>query len=197
MVEIFSLHGIQCRPFLKDLANLRILVFREFPYLYEGDREYEERYLHDYFASPDSVLVIARDPDLNKIVGASTAMPLRMADPAFQSTVSNARMNPQAIYYFGESVLLREYRGNGIGHRFFDHREAVARNRGFQTTAFCAVNRPHNHPHRPTNHHPHDEFWRKRGYTHHPEIKTCLHWREPGEPAETPHELSFWMRDFP
>ena len=34
------------------------------------------------------------------------------------------------LFYFGESVLLPEYRGQGVGHAFFDHREAQARGVG-------------------------------------------------------------------
>ena len=32
-------------PYLEDVAHLRIAVFREFPYLYDGDPGYEARYL--------------------------------------------------------------------------------------------------------------------------------------------------------
>jgi predicted amidohydrolase len=53
------------------------------------------------------------------------------------------------ICYFGESVLARKYRGQGIGVRFFEGREAHARATGFAVAAFCAVARPEEHPMRP------------------------------------------------
>src|SRR5690606_23143734 len=59
---------------LGEVARLRIEVFRDFPYLYDGDLGYEEEYLRTYVQSPRSVIVLARDGD--RIVGASTAIPL-------------------------------------------------------------------------------------------------------------------------
>jgi len=195
MTEILSFSGQEAVPFLADLARLRIQVFREFPYLYDGSMDDEERYLVDYFSTPESVLVVARDVASGKIVGASTAMPLLTADVAFQAPLVAAGHDVSAIHYFGESVLLAEYRGQGIGHRFFDEREAAAHRTGFATTAFCAVMRPADHPLRPEHYRPHDRFWIKRGYTHHPEIQVALDWKEPDHPIEHKHLLSFWIRE--
>ena len=52
-------------------------------------------------------------------------------------------------FYCGESVLLPDYRGRGVGHRFFDLREAQARKIGRRWCCFCAVIRPDDHPLRP------------------------------------------------
>jgi GNAT superfamily N-acetyltransferase len=192
--EVSTLQGNDAAPFLADLARLRIQVFRKFPYLYEGDFEYEKKYLADYFSTPDSILVIARNVDSGNIVGASTAMALANADEAFQAPLVAAGYEISKIHYFGESVLLPEYRGQGLGHRFFDEREAAARRAGATTTAFCAVIRPIDHPMRPHPYRPHDAFWAKRGYIHHPDVQVSLDWREPGNPTESTHQLSFWIR---
>jgi len=195
MVTLSTLHGTDAAPLLPELAGLRIRVFREYPYLYEGSLDYEEKYLANYFSSPSSVLVIARDTENGKIVGASTAMPLMAADGEFRSPLQAAGYDISKIHYFGESVLLPEYRGLGIGHKFFDAREAAARDAGFAITAFCAVIRPAEHPLRPENYRPHHAFWTKRGYLHHPEIRVSLDWREPGKAADSPHQLSYWIRE--
>ena len=50
-------------PLIPDLARLRITVFRDFPYLYEGSYEYEKEYLKVYTNSSASVLVAAFDRD--------------------------------------------------------------------------------------------------------------------------------------
>ena len=73
-------------------------------------------------------------------------------------------IDPASVFYFGESVLLPEYRGQGIGHAFFDHREAAARAWGASRASFCAVIRPPDHPARPAGYVPLDAFWAKRGY---------------------------------
>ena len=61
-------------PHLDEVARLRIAVFRDWPYLYDGDEGYEREYLAAYARSPNSVVVLARDGDT--AIGASTGIPL-------------------------------------------------------------------------------------------------------------------------
>ena len=46
-LEIKSFSGADARPFLDDVARLRIAVFRDFPYLYDGDPDYERGFRFD------------------------------------------------------------------------------------------------------------------------------------------------------
>ena len=98
------------------------------------------------------------------------------------------------IYYGAESVLLPEYRGQGIGHRFFDLREAFARSLGRKWLAFCSVTRPDDHPLRPATYRTNDAFWRGRGYAPLPGVQAEFAWKDVGEAAETVKRLQFWMR---
>ena len=75
-VEIRPVTGFAVEPWLDELAELRIEVFRDFPYLYEGNREYERRYLDRYAQSDRSVFVLALE--FNRLVGAATALPLSL-----------------------------------------------------------------------------------------------------------------------
>ncbi|MEK9766417.1 MAG: GNAT family N-acetyltransferase, partial [Thalassolituus sp.] len=63
MIRITTAHGSDIATFLDDIAALRIQVFREFPYLYEGTAEYEKNYLQTYLDCPDSVAVLAWDDE--------------------------------------------------------------------------------------------------------------------------------------
>jgi GNAT superfamily N-acetyltransferase len=187
--------GAEIAGSLAAVAALRIAVFREFPYLYDGDLAYEEQYLAGYAASPHSLVVVARDGD--NVVGASTAMPLTLAPEAAAPLVA-AGVDPARVYYFGESVLLPAYRGRGLGHQFFDHREAAARRFGFSLAAFCAVVRPEDHPLRPAGYTPHDAFWARRGFVRRPELVAHFSWRELGEAAplgETEQSLVLWTKE--
>ena len=56
---IQTVHGEQIAPFIDDVARLRIEVFHEFPYLYDGDMSYERRYLKTFSQAKDSLLVLA------------------------------------------------------------------------------------------------------------------------------------------
>jgi GNAT superfamily N-acetyltransferase len=192
-VRVDAVRGAAIEPYLGELARLRIEVFREYPYLYEGTAEYEETYLRAYAQSKGSVVVLARDGD--RVVGAATALPLRDHTEELAPALSAAGFDPECCYYFGESVLLRSHRGRGIGHAFFDHREAAGRDQGFTLATFCAVQRPENHPRKPADYVPHDAFWRKRGYTPRPDVVATMRWRDLDEPYETPKRMLFWTKE--
>ena len=84
--------------------------------------------------------------------------------------------------------------GRGIGHAFFDAREAHARALGrFRMTAFCAVDREQDDPRRPAGHRDNDAFWSRRGYVRRPELRMQLAWDERGR-GECEHTLTFWTR---
>jgi GNAT superfamily N-acetyltransferase len=190
-VERFSGKGLE--RYVNELARLRIEVFREFPYLYDGGLDYEQNYLRTYIGVPDSVIVIAFDGE--RVIGASTGLPLEAETDEVKKPFLEHRYDPKKIFYFGESVLDKAYRGKGLGVRFFEEREAHVRGLGrFEWTCFCAVQRPHDHPLRPKDYVPLDAFWNKRGYFKHPELNTKFSWREIGEKAETPKPMTFWLK---
>ena len=194
-LEIVPATGDALAAALPDLARLRAEVFRAFPYLYEGDPAYEERYLRTYLAAPGAFVALARAG--GQVVGASTALPLTAETPEVRRPFEeNTEFRPGEVLYLGESVLLPEYRGRGAGHRFFDLREAHARALGLPVTAFCAVQRPQDHPARPADYGPLDAFWRARGYAERPDFQTTMSWPDVGEAVgeETPKTMRFWVR---
>lgn len=192
-LAIETLWGESTRPAIPALARLRVTVFRDFPYLYEGSAAYEEKYLAKYIDLPEGTIVVAREGA--EIVGASTALPLAKAGKSEQKPFLDAGIDFAGIYYFGESVLLSAYRGRGAGVAFFNQREARALALGFRTAAFCAVERPADHPRRPRDYVPLDQFWTKRGYTKRPELRTSFAWQDLDETAESSKPMVFWTRE--
>jgi GNAT superfamily N-acetyltransferase len=192
-IEIRQVTGAGAMDYLEDAARLRITVFREFPYLYEGDLESEREYLGHYGGCPRSVFVLAICD--GKIAGVSTGLPLAEADESFQAPFRRTAMSPREWFYCGESVLDPAWRGKGIGHRFFDEREAHARELGLTKTCFCAVKRPDGHPLRPKDYRPNDVFWTKRGYVKQPELCARFFWKQVDSEEEVGNELVFWTRE--
>jgi GNAT superfamily N-acetyltransferase len=191
-IQIRPLIGAEVRGYLDAVAALRIAVFHDWPYLYRGDPAYEREYLDAYARSADSMFVLVFDGDA--VVGASTGLPLVEYAAAFRAPFDAAGIDASRVFYFGESVLLPAYRRRGIGHAFFDHREAYARSLGrFDLTAFCAVDRDTDDPRCPAGHRGNDAFWAKRGYARQPEMTMRLHWNEIGH-GELEHALTFWTR---
>jgi GNAT superfamily N-acetyltransferase len=187
--------GKEILPFLDDLARLRIEIFKDFPYLYDGTMAYERVYLKTYSDCPDSFFVLARDPD-DRIVGVSTSVPLEAEDDEFIQPFLNNGYDIDSVFYFGESVLKKAYRGQGVGVRFFQEREAFAKSRDrFRLSTFCSVDRPKDHPLRPPDYVPLDTFWRNRGYDKRPELVTAYSWKDIDEQEETEKEMVFWTKE--
>lgn len=178
---------------LPDVARLRIAVFRDWPYLYDGSVEYEERYLQSYRDSARAILVGAFDGA--RLVGVATGTPMEDHADDFAAPFANTGYALDQVFYNAESVLLPEYRGQGIGHRFFDLREAHARALGRRFAAFCGVVRPNDHPVRPEGYRPLDEFWKKRGYDKLDGVMAQFSWKDVGNVKEDVKPLQVWIRD--
>lgn len=191
--ELRCFSGGDVGPHLQAVAELRIAVFREWPYLYDGDAAYEADYLQTYLRSPRSLFVLAFDGE--RVVGASTGVPLEDETEAFRAPMAAHGIEPAQVFYLGESVLLPEWRGRGLGHRFFDAREAFARQQpGVRFSAFCAVQRDLGDPRRPQEYRPLDAFWSGRGYAPVEGLVATLEWKETWHEAPTRHTLQYWMR---
>lgn len=191
-VTVRKLTGAEIAASIEAIADLRIRVFADFPYLYDGSRDYEARYLAEYVAAPDAVLVGAFAGEA--MVGAATAASMIHQKAEFRAPFEARGIDTARLFYFGESVLLSAWRGRGIGHAFFDHREAHARALGrFAWTAFCAVDRADDDPRKPVDHRGNEVFWGKRGYERRPGMTMRLPWDEIGQ-GETDHALTFWLR---
>jgi len=191
-------HSLRCLDILTCLdviGSLRLRVFRDYPYLYEGSLEEEASYLTTYAEAPSSLIVLAMDETL--AVGATTCVRMSDGNPAFRSSFEQAGYETSSICYFGESVLLPAYRGRGIGKAFFQYREAHARSLGCRIAAFCAVDRPGDHSQRPADYRPLDGFWQSLGYEKHPKLQATFVWKEINEASESPKTLTFWLKTLP
>ena len=192
-IQVETRTGEALLPLLPALARLRSAVFRAWPYLYDGDEAYEVEYLRTYARSPRAAVVVALAAGAP--VGAAPCIPLADEGKNVLSPFLARGLDPARFFYFGESVLLPELRGRGIGVRFFEAREAHARAASdAEFACFCGVERASDDPRRPPGFTPLDQFWRNRGYQPMPGMACTMRWREIGDSDETPHTLRFWGR---
>ena len=192
-ISVAALTGNEITGVLEHLAQLRMTVFREWPYLYDGTLDYEKNYLAKLAAAEGAVCVVARDGE--DIVGASTGAPMIEHADEFGAPFRAAGYDISKIFYCSESVLLPSHRGQGLGHTFFDKREAHANQLGgFTHSTFCRVIRAPDHPMKPDNYVALDRFWTKRGYKPIPSLIATYPWLDLGETKESEHDMQFWIK---
>ncbi len=191
MLNILQLSGGEASGYAEELARLRIKVFREYPYLYDGDMAYEVAYVDTFLKAQQNFMVIVEDD--GQVVGASTGLPLVEETDNIKAPFLEAGWDITRMYYFGESVLLPAYRGKGLGRKFLELRQQFALSLGFRLLTFCAVVRPDDHPLRPKGYQPLDPLWKAQGFEPQ-EIYCYISWKEIGELEETPKPLRFWTK---
>ncbi|WP_329743356.1 GNAT family N-acetyltransferase [Dyella sp. A6] len=190
-LRVLTCRGTEVADWCDAVAGLRIEVFRQFPYLYDGDAGYEKRYLTTYAQSANSLLVVALAGD--HVVGASTGLPLSEAASAFREPFSDQGIALDDVFYCGESLVIPAFRGQGLGHRFFDERERHARTLGKKWSAFVSVDRAEDDPRRPPDYRSNEPFWQRRGYAPQHHMKVRLPWKQVGEARETEQTLTMWL----
>ena len=162
--------------------------------MYEGSTEYEKEYLKTYSLSTDSMIFTVFDGD--KMVGATTCIPLMDESEEVIEPFIKSGYKVEEIFYFGESILLKPYRGMGLGHRFFDEREKHAASFGqYKFTCFCAVQRPDDHILKPDNDRPNDKFWLHRDYLPMKDLISEFEWQDIGEKNPTKKPMMYWMKE--
>lgn len=188
-IELKVLPPEKARGLVEELGRLRIKVFAEFPYLYNGNLDYERRYLETYFKAQSSLVGVAIDQ--GKIIGMTTAISLSHEEESFQRPFRDKALDPADYYYFGESLLLPEYRSLGIGKWFMQIRLDKARELGHAYACFCRVRRDKSDPRRPQSYRDLDSFWMSLGFAP-MDLTTTYSWREFGEESESAKTMEFW-----
>lgn len=197
-ISFIKLNGSEIKSYLDRLGILRISVFREYPYLYEGTLEYERAYLAPLSESMDSLVVLVIDGD--SIVGFSSATPLSSTHKELQIPFYNHNIEIGRILYLGELVLLPDYRRKGLGRRLMQEniQYAIDKQR-FDSLALCAVDRSNYPINPPSGYRSSDSLWRLAGFVRAgedgtPLIEATFSWRVVGETEESEHPMTFWTR---
>jgi hypothetical protein len=149
---IKKFQGEEIAPFLDVLAAFRIKYFRHFPYLYEGNLEYEKAYLKDYIQNKHAIMIAAFEGE--HIVGFVTGTPLMSSAEIVKDAETKFAMvglNPHKLYYIGEGIIAPKYRSYGIAHKFGIGLEKKAIEMGYEGCAYLMVDRPDDHPLKPKN----------------------------------------------
>jgi hypothetical protein len=192
-IHIRSFTGQHIKTYLHSLAKLLEELFKEYPFFRETNIEQQIKYIRDVAAHKESIAVLIFDN--TTLVGASIGMPFAGESAQLHQPFLERHLSPQNMYYFSASLLLKPYRGRGIGHHFFDVREAhVLHYKKYTHICFCVPVRPEEDPERPDDYLKLDDFWRKRGYVHHADMQCQAQWTSALTQRVETQPMSCWMK---
>ncbi len=195
-IHVRSFTGSHLKSYLHPIAKLRMEVFKEYPYFEEPDLNHEIKYLEKIFSCKETIGVLIFDN--TTLIGVSLGCPLTLEEAAIQNPILERHTTVDSYYFFGNSTLLKNYRSRGIGHHFYDAREMhVTQYKKFKHICFCVPDCSGLDANRPKDYVPLIDFWRKRGYIHHPEIKCTLSWKKLNETQTSNIPMSFWIKELP
>ena len=191
MIRFTIQQGKEIYPYIQDLARLRISIFREYPYLYDGNDTYEAKYLSKFSEVEDTYVVLIFDND--KVIGAFTGIPIRFEDETIVKHIPQDKVND--TYYLSEILLDKNYRGKGIGAQLLHQLEdKIISLKKYKRFYFASVIRPVDHPEKPKEYRSLDTMWLSNGYQ--PTSFTCtLSWKEISEEVETEKTLALWEKE--
>lgn len=193
-IHIRSFTGSQLKPYLHGLMKIRTEVFREYPYFEEPDLQRELQHLSKIISCKETIGVLIFDH--TTLVGVSFGYPLSLEAEEILQPFHDLKIDIDKYFFFGDSALLKKYRGRGIGHHFFDAREAhVQHYQKYEHICFYFLDKIEEIPSKPADYIPLFDFWRKRGYNHHPEITNKVHWKETGSLIPIERQVSFWIKN--
>jgi GNAT superfamily N-acetyltransferase len=186
--------GREIQKYINDIAVLRITVFREYPYLYDGDMPTEVDYLSGYSSSKNSVLIFVKDGE--KTVGAVSGKPLADMEELLLVPFAQHHLSVQDIFYLGEIMLLKEYRGKGIGYQLYrKFEDVVKQKKQYQKMAIAEIGRQDQDPRKPKNYIPGRVFWQRLGYIEYPEMIIQVLYKETDNAENIPHSLIYSLKD--
>lgn len=184
------IRGIDIEKYIDELGRFRIEIFREYPYLYEGDLDYERRYLSRYLRNDESILAVMNDD--KGIIGACTAMPLRDEDQEFKRPF--AKENVNEIFYICEIMIRADSRGKGLGSELLSSCISLIDVSKYKKICLYTVDRDPNHPPRPEKYRSPDSLWRKLGFEKDKNLVVYYHWKDVGDEVETEKPMNVWVK---
>ncbi len=189
-IEYLVVKGAETHPFIEAVAEIRIQVFQEWPYLYYGSFKGEKEYLSIYERSSDTTWLLARVD--GNLIGVVTGIPLAACPDEIQHPFTENQKPLEGLYYLGEIVVLPFYRGKGIGLELYQHFEKEVRTINEITSiVHCSVVRDPNDIRKPLNYRSVDQFWKQQGYEILDEITAEFSYKEVDSEKKTPHTMVF------
>ncbi|HLC06649.1 MAG TPA: GNAT family N-acetyltransferase [Candidatus Babeliales bacterium] len=188
----------ELKTLLPFVAQLRVNIFRNYPYLYDGNIAEEMDNLEKYAQHNNSALAIAYYNE--NPVGFLCGSDLIHYSVHFENSVADlfkgVDLNIENYYYCADIIILPEHRGKYLAPQLFDAIENYAQQKGY--TACCFITEHHeNHPLKPRDHKSLVPLWNSLNYKKSALI-TYASWQThqvDGTIKLEQHPLIFWLKN--
>lgn len=190
--------GREIGEHVHEVAKFRIRYFRDFPYLYEGNLEYEKKYLEAYSLDERSILIKVTD-NKDRLLAVSTALPLLTPSNILDRAslmFSEIGLEPTEIFYYGEIILDYTLRGKGIARNIYNLQDQFAKKHGYTKIAIATVVRNEDDPRQPDGYVSSDPVWKNFGFEK-TSIEFDFPWptvQEDGHVAEANNPMLYWVK---
>jgi len=196
-ITIEILIGKNASEYIEYVSHLRINIFKEYPYLYQGDLEYEKKYVADYTLHNQAMIAIAKIDGL--IAGISTGIPV-ISDSKIAQDVkeifTKQKTEAEKYYYYGEIMILPEFRGKGLATKLYSAQDKIIKEWGFEHACILTVIRENDHPLKPKCYNSPNSLWKHLGFFQ-TGYKTNLHWQtiqSDGNSNDASNTLELWSK---
>ena len=186
------LTGSAVETCLDDLASLRLNVFREYPYLYDGLREDELKYLRLYMDTADAFVISVNESGI--MIGATTGIPLRNEHESLIEPFKGTSYSVDELVYVGELLFYPKYRNCGLGIRLLEQIEEYGRSLNYRYLTCATVVRPDHHALCPESYIKIDRFLARTGFIMFPDVTTIFAWKET-DGISRDHSMQFWIKE--
>ena len=192
LLELRALEGPVAARWLDDIVRIRVELYREFPYLYDGDAAREALCLRTYLECGEAVFLAAFDGD--RMAGFSSSIPLAMEDEALTEPFRRAGLDPADYLYIGEMLVEAPWRSWKLLWEHKKYHEARARALHLKYVAMVTVDRAENHPLRPRRYKPLEHIIHYCGYEKIRDLSVSMRWPRADSGSERANRLSVWRR---
>ena len=199
MLEYKTFKGKEIIDYIDLVSQFRIENFKEFPYLYKGNMEYEREYLEGFSSNLESRLILVYE---NKnVIGISTSLPFLSEYDILEdgpSLFKSMGKNPRDFFYFGEVIISSNFREKGICKEIFRIQEKIAKQLNYKDICFLTVVRDRNDPRMPINYSNPSSIWDSLGYK--PIEEKTLNFEWPtihidGTVKNIENPMKFWLKE--
>lgn len=186
--------GKDIRHFLESIARFRVVYFKEYPYLYAGNVDYEKKYLGPYTEHPHNFALIIKNA-AGKVSGISTAITLS-PEAELTSLLKHhlTHLDPKESLYFAETILKPDCREQGLYRKICETREGRARFLGYKKVCFLTVERDPHDPKKPAGYQSPYEMFSHLGYQKTDQL-IPFHWPTVLDSTkDASHMMRFWEK---